>query len=60
MREPELLKLKWAVTLLTIGRANDAREELLELLAYATSPIQIPELLKPRAIDLRVVDGAKR
>lgn len=60
MTAAELLKLKWGVALLITGRADDARNELLELLAAATSPIERPDLLQTREIDLRLKDGAPR
>ncbi len=57
MTAAELAKAKWAATLLLTGRANDARDELLELIA-ATEKDR-PDLLATRVpvVGLKSLDG---
>lgn len=59
MTAAELAKAKWAESLLSSGRANDARDELRELIA--ATEMARPDLLatnRPAALTLKSGDGA--
>lgn len=59
MTAAELAKAKWAASLLITGRTDDAKNELLELIAATVQ--ERPDLLAvdvPAAVALKSSDGA--